>query len=291
VLDEAGGFPKHPIATCEMQAYVYAAKRDVAELFAAWGDHERAMRLRREATDLQRRFMERFWLPEERTVAFALDGDKRPLGTATSNPGHCLWSGILGGNRVQPVVDRLMRADLFTGFGLRTLSSDHPSYDPHSYQRGSVWPHDTIIAAAGMRRYGRDEEAWRLIDGILEAASALDGFQLPELFAGLQRQPLDAPVPYEHANVPQAWAAGSVFHAVRILLGLEPDIPNGRLYLNPALPPWCRELVLDNLRVGGQRITVEARRRSDGASAFEVRGHLGPLQVVHGPPPWWRTEE
>ena len=291
VLDEAGGFPKHPIATCEMQAYVYAAKRDVAELFAAWGDHERAMRLRREATDLQRRFMERFWLPEERTVAFALDGDKRPLGTATSNPGHCLWSGILGGNRVQPVVDRLMRADLFTGFGLRTLSSDHPSYDPHSYQRGSVWPHDTIIAAAGMRRYGRDEEAWRLIDGILEAASALDGFQLPELFAGLQRQPLDAPVPYEHANVPQAWAAGSVFHAVRILLGLEPDIPNGRLYLNPALPPWCRELVLDNLRVGGQRITVEARRRSDGASAFGVRGHLGPLQVVHGPPPWWRTEE
>ena len=101
-------------------------------------------------------------------------------------------------------------ADLFTGFGLRTLSSDHPSYDPHSYQRGSVWPHDTMIAAAGMRRYGRDEEAWRLIDGILEAASAFDGFQLPELFAGLQRQPLDAPVPYERANVPQAWAAGSV---------------------------------------------------------------------------------
>ena len=120
--------------------------------------------------------------------------------------------------------------------------------------------------------------------------SALDGFQLPELFAGLQRQPLDTPVPYEHANVPQAWAAGSVFHAVRILLGLEPDVPNGRLYLNPALPPWCRELVLDNLRVGGQRISSRRGGEVTAPQSAEVRGRIGPLQVVDGPPPWWRTE-
>jgi glycogen debranching enzyme len=290
VLDEVGGFPKHPIATCEMQAYVFAAKRAVADLFAAWGDGERALQLRREAAELRRCFLERFWIPEDGTVAFALDGDKRQVRTPTSNPGHCLWLGLLDQERAASVAERLMRPDLFTGFGLRTLSSDHPAYDPHSYQRGSVWPHDTMIAAAGMRRCGRDEDAWHLIDGILAAAASLDGFQLPELFAGLQRQPPDTPVPYERANVPQAWAAGSVFHVVRILLGLEPDVPNGRIYLNPALPPWCPEIVLDNLRVGAQRIGITARRRSDGSSVAEVRGRIGPLQVIAGPPPWWSAE-
>ena len=240
-------------------------------------------------TTLGRRFLERFWIPEDGTVAFALDGDKRRVRTPTSNPGHCLWLGLVDHERAASVAERLMRPDLFTGFGLRTLSSDHPAYDPHSYQRGSVWPHDTMIAAAGMRRCGRDEDAWHLIDGIL-AAAALDGFQLPELFAGLQRQPPDTPVPYERANVPQAWAAGSVFHAVRILLGLEPDVPNGRIYLNPALPAWCPEIVLDNLRVGAQRIGISARRRSDGSSVAEVGGRIGPLQVIAGPPPWWSAE-
>jgi glycogen debranching enzyme len=287
VLDEEGGLPPHPIATCELQAYVYAAKLSVADLFAAWGDGGRAAALRREAARLRRTFSERFWLADEGTIAFALDGQKRQVTTPTSNPGHCLWLGILDPQQAQAAADRLMRPDLFSGYGLRTLSSDHPSYDPHSYQRGSVWPHDTVIAAAGMRRCGRDQDAWRLIDGILAAASALEGYQLPELFAGLQRGHLDTPVPYEQANVPQAWAAGSVFHAIRILLGLEPDVPSGRIYLDPALPPWCSELVLDNLRVGGQRLKISARRRSDGSCEAEVSGHLGPLEVVLGPPPWW----
>lgn len=287
VLDEQGAFPKHPIGMCEMQAYVVVAKRTVADLFEAWGDAGLAWRLRREAADLRERFLDRFWLPDEGTVAFALDGDKRLIRTATSNPGHCLWAGVLDEERAGAVVRRLMRRDLFSGFGLRTLSTEHPSYDPHSYQRGSVWPHDTVIAAAGMRRYGHDAEAWRLIDGVLEAASAFENCQLPELFAGLQRQSRDTPVPYERANVPQAWAAGSVFHAIRTLLGLEPDVPNGRLHVHPALPPWCGELTLDNVRVGDRRLSVRARRRSDGSHAVDVRGRLDHLVVVEGPPPWW----
>jgi glycogen debranching enzyme len=286
VLDEHGAFPPHPIGTCEMQGYVYAAKLAIADLFAAWDDRDLADRLRAEAGVLRRRFHEAYWDPERGELAFALDGDKRRVMTATSNPGHCLWSGIVDPALAGAVADRLMRADLFSGWGLRTLSTHHPAYDPHSYQRGSVWPHDTMLAAAGLRRYGRTEDAWALIEGLLSAASAFERAQLPELFAGLPRMPPDVPVPYERANVPQAWAAGAVFHAVRVLLGLEPDVPGGRVYIDPALPPWCPQLQLDNVRVGTWRLSVAAWRRADGSSEAHVEVEGGRLAVLPGRPPW-----
>jgi glycogen debranching enzyme len=287
VLDECGGFPPHPIGTCEMQGYVYDAKRTVAGLFAAWGDGELAERLVGESEELRRRFLDAYWLEEEGTLAFALDGEKRRVRTATSNPGHCLLSGVLDPGQARRVADRLMRPDLFSGWGLRTLSSDHPVYDPHSYQCGSVWPHDTMFAAAGLRRYGMAAEGWMLMDGLLGAVVSFERAQMPELFAGLQRTPPDVPVPYERANVPQAWAAGSIFQLVRVMLGLEPDLPAGRLYVNPVLPPWCPELRMENIRVGDLRVSVEARQRGDGhcAVTVETLGRAA-LQVVGGPPPW-----
>jgi glycogen debranching enzyme len=284
VLDERGGFPPHPIGTCDLDAHVYAAKLSVADLFAAWGDADRADRLRAEAGALRRRYLDAYWLEGEGALAFARDGTKRPVRTVTSLPGHCLWLGILDRRRGEAVARRLMQPDLFTGWGLRTLSSDHPAYDPHSYQRGSVWPHDTMIAAAGLARYGRIEDAWRLIDGLLAAVTALDRAQMPELFAGLPRAALDAPVPYGRANVPQAWAAGSVFHAIRILLGLEPDVPAGRIYVEPALPPWCPVLRLENVRIGSQRFTFQADRQPDGSTRIDVQGSAGALSVVRGRP-------
>jgi glycogen debranching enzyme len=286
VLDETGNNPPHPIGTCEMQAYVYAAKQNVAGLFDAWGDHVLAERLRREAGELQRRFVEAYWLEDEGSVAFALDGEKRPLRTATSNPGQCLWLGILDQRRGDLTADRLMRSDLYSGWGLRTLSRDHPSYDPHSYQRGSVWPHDTMLAAAGLRRYGRVEDCWRLVDGLLSASVAFEHAQIPELFAGLQRTPHDVPVPYEQANVPQAWSAGMVFHAIRTLLGFDPDVPGGCVYVDPALPPWCPQLELENVRVGDDRLAIRATRRSDGSSDVTVSALHGSLEVIRGPAPW-----
>jgi glycogen debranching enzyme len=219
-------------------------------------------------------------------VAFALDGLKRPLLTATSNPGHVLWLGMLDAQRGQRVSERLMRPDLFSGWGLRTLSSEHPSYDPHSYQRGSVWPHDTMIAAAGLRRYGRIEDSWRLIDGLLSAVSSFERLQMPELFSGVQRRRPDVPVPYGNANVPQAWAAGSIFHAIRMLLGVEPDVPRGRIYIDPMLPPWCPELTLDNVRIGADRFCISASRRSDGSHEVNVESSGSTLSVVRGAPPW-----
>jgi glycogen debranching enzyme len=291
VLDESGSFPPHPIGTCEMQAYVYRAKLDVADLFAAWGDAARAERLRREARELRARFLDAYWMSEEGALAFALDGTKRQVATVTSNPGHCLAMGILDMPRAQQVADRLLQPDLFSGWGLRTLSTDHPAYDPHSYQRGSVWPHDTMLAAAGLRRYGRLHDCWQLVEGLLAASAALPRHQMPELFAGLPRESRDAPVPYARANVPQAWAAGVAFHAVRVLLGLEPDVPAGRLYLDPALPPWCPTLDVENVRVGAHRIRIHAARGADGITRADVQWRDGGgLDVVRGRPPWLNAD-
>jgi glycogen debranching enzyme len=269
-----------------MQGYVYAAQLTVAVLFEAWGDIELARRLRVEAAQLRRRFLDAYWSEEAGTIAFALDGRKRPVLTSTSNPGHCLWTGILDPGRGQLVADRLLEPSLFTGWGLRTLSRDHPAYDPHSYQRGSVWPHDTMLAAAGLWRYGRIEDSWRLMDGLLSAVSAFERAQMPELFAGLPRRPNDVPVPYEQANVPQAWAAGSIFHAVRTLLGLQPDVPNGLIYVDPALPVWCPRLTLENVHIGAARIDLDSWRNADGSAVVDVVVHGGNLEVVRGRAPW-----
>jgi glycogen debranching enzyme len=285
VLDETGAFPELPIGTCEMQAYVYGAKLQMAPLFAAWGDDERAARLKTEAAELRRKFHETFWLDAAGEVAFAIDGHKRAVGTATSNPGHCLWMGILDARRGRIAGERLLQRDLFSGYGLRTLSEQHPSYDPHSYQRGSVWPHDTMIAAAGLRRYGLDEHAWRMMDGLLTAVMCFEDIQMPELFSGLPKEEFAVPVPYRMANVPQAWAAGAVLQMVRVLLGLEPDMPSGRLYLNPALPPWCPRLTVDALRVGQHRIRLRVDRAEDGSCHLDVDAPSG-LEVVQGAPPW-----
>lgn len=285
VLDEEGNYPPHPIGTCEMQAYVYAAKRGMAGLFEAWGDHELAKRLPEEADALRRRFVDTWWLEDEGALAFAMDGNKRLLSTETANAGQCLWLGMLDVERARRVAAKLMQPELFSGWGMRTLSTAHPRYDPHSYQRGAVWPHDTMLTAAGFRRYGLRDECWRLIDAALSAAVGFERAQIPELFAGLARGYDDTPMPYEHANTPQAWAAGIAFHALRILLGLEPDVPARRVYLDPDLPPWCPEIELENVRVGNSRLRIRASRRADGSCDVDVKTFGSRLEIVRGPAP------
>src|SRR5256884_4686543 len=178
--------------------------------------------------------------------------------------------GIRDGERGRAAGRRLMQPDMVTGGGLRTLSHPPPSHDPHSYQRGSVWPHDSVIAAAGLRRYGMNEEAWTIMDGLLAAVMCFEDIQMPELFAGLPKSEFAVPVPYRMANVPQAWAAGSVLHMVRILLGLEPDMPGGRIYLDSALPAWCSRLELRKLRLGRHEVRLSVERRPDGQHAVDA---------------------
>ncbi|MHB8588778.1 MAG: amylo-alpha-1,6-glucosidase [Candidatus Dormibacteraceae bacterium] len=286
VLDETGAFPELPIAMCELQAYVYGAKRSMAPLFEAWGDSSRAGQLLQEAAELRERFSKSFWLETDGgELAFLLDGQKKPVRTIVSNPGHCLWMGILDAERGRIAGRRLLKPDLFTGWGLRVLSDQHPSYDPHSYQRGSVWPHDTVIAAAGLRRYGLVEEAWTLLDGLLSAVMCFEDIQMPELFSGLPRKEFAVPVPYRMANVPQAWSAGCVLQMVRVLLGVEPDLPAGRVYVDPALPPWCPRFELNNLRLGTHELRLSVQRGEDGTCSVDADAGSG-LEIVRGTPPW-----
>jgi glycogen debranching enzyme len=264
-----GTLVKGPKALCELQGYVYDAWRRMAEIFEFRGKAARAAELRAKADSLFQRFNDVFWDEPSGFYAFALDGQKKPVLSVSSNPGHCLWSGIVPADRAQRVVRRLMAPDMWSGWGIRTLSSDHPAYDPHSYQNGSVWPHDNGLIALGFRRYGFVEEALALARDVSGAATYFMQHQLPELYAGLARTPTTFPVQYKGANVPQAWAAGSCFSLLQMIVGFQPDGPAGRLYIDPMLPDWMPHLTLRDLRV--DRMSFDLRLWRDGdATRWEV---------------------
>lgn len=283
-----GGLVKLPIATCELQGYVYDAKLRMAEAFEAAGDAMLPERLRGEAAELRKHFNEAFWLSETGFLAYCLDGDKHPVQTVASNPGHCLWSGIVEPEQAAKVAGRMFREDMWSGWGVRTLSAENPAYDPLEYQRGSVWPHDNGIIAAGLYRYGERERASRIATAILEAAAMFERFRLPELFAGFSRAEDPFPVQIITANTPQAWASGTIFHLVRTIVGLNPDALNRRLYLDPDLPPGLDDLTLTDLKVGGTRLSVRFARAT-GKCKFDVIEREGEeLRIEEGPPPWFR---
>ena len=253
---------RQPKALCELQGYVFDAWMRMSELFDALDEADRAQELRRRAADLQQQFEERFWCEDIGCYAFALDSNKQPVRTIASNVGHCLWSGLIRPDRAARVVERLMRPDMWSGWGIRTLSRENPAYNPSSYQCGSVWPHDNGIIALGFKRYGFAREAARIARDISEAASYFVSYRLPELYAGLERRPGTFPVQYPGANVPQAWAAGSAFHLLQAILGLQADAPNGKLYVDPMLPPWLQDVTLSGLRIGAS--TLRLRFWRDG---------------------------
>lgn len=218
---EDGRLAQGPIALAEVQGYVYDAKRKMAELYRLVGRPRTARRLEREAEELRERFEAAFWMPHKRFYALALDGQKQQVDSITSNPGHCLWSGIVSPERARFVVERLMAPDMFSGWGIRTLSTDMVRYHPLSYHNGSVWPHDNAIIAAGMAAYGFAEEAARVAMAMVDAAVVFPSHRVPELFAGYPRREYSFPVPYPEANAPQAWASGAIIYLVEILLALE----------------------------------------------------------------------
>ncbi len=248
-----------PIALCEVQGYVYAAYRGRAALARGFGEPEAVAREFDDRAELlRRRFDETYWLSERGWYAIGLDHAKQPIASLTSNIGHLLWSGIVPDDRAHSVAELLTSAPMFSGWGLRTLAADNNGYNPLSYHCGSVWPHDTALAIAGLARYGFDDAAQRLAMALIDA-SAHAGGRLPELFGGFDRTDLPAPVPYPASCVPQAWSAASSLLIVRALLGLEPDLLDGLVALRPRLPSSIDELGVVNVPLGRHRMDVRVR--------------------------------
>ena len=264
-----GSLVKGPKALCELQGYVYAAWLGMAELFDELGKHDRARELRAKAADLFKRFNDIFWDDDFGFYAFALDGDKRKVLSVASNPGHCLLTGIVPPKRAAKVVERLMAPDMWTRWGIRTLSSQHPAFNPYNYQTGSVWPHDNALIALGFKRYGFGTEAARIARAISEAGSHFLFNQLPELYTSTERIEAAFPVQYLGANVPQAWAAGSVFALLRAMLGFMPDASRGKLYVDPELPAWLPDLTVLDLRLDRHKFDIRFWREGE-QTRFEV---------------------
>jgi glycogen debranching enzyme len=258
---------------------VYAAHLARAELAEAVGDATTAESHRQKARALRRRFNEDFWLDGCGRYALGLDADGRPIDALTSNVGHCLWTGIIDPERAALVADSLMSSELFSGWGIRTLGTSMTGFNPVSYHNGSVWPHDTAIAIAGLTRYGFVDEAHRLIEAQLALAGAMQG-RLPELVAGFPRGDPASPAPYPASCSPQAWASAATLLWLRSLLRLDPWAPGDRLWLHPELPSWMRHLRIDGLSVAGRRLTVDVRD-----DVVEISGADGGLDLRNEPRP------
>jgi glycogen debranching enzyme len=272
IRDRHGRLAHAPVALAEVQGYVYDAKRRMAGLARVRGEEALAVRLEAEAETLRARFEDAFWSEEQQFYAMALDGDKHRMDAIGSNAGHCLWTGIVSKERAGDVVRRLMAADMFSGWGIRTYAAGQGGYNPIGYHTGTVWPHDTSLIAAGFKRYGYNEDANLLCGRIFEASQHFAEFRLPELFCGFDRDISAVPVPYPVACSPQAWAAGSLFLFLETMLGLRPHAAAGELELDrPELPEWLAKVTVSNLRVGDADVDLLFHRWRGGTSAEVIR--------------------
>lgn len=276
VYEDGRGVP-NPIATCELQGYVYAGKQQYATALA--------LGLRRLGQARQRLFNEAFWMPAEGFFAYALDPQKRQVRSITSNPGHCLAAGIVAGEHAPAVAGRLMAPDMFSGWGIRTLSRDHPAFNPFSYQLGGVWPVENATIAFGLKRYGFHQLAADLARAMFDAAALFPHHRLPEVIGGYQRdRRRPHPGVYPQAQSPQAWSASAVPLFLQALLALRPLAPLKLLFVDPVLPEWLPELTLSNLRVGDARLSLRFHREADGRTDWQVLDKRGTVFVVRQRP-------
>ncbi len=281
-----GGLARAPMATVEEQAFHHLALQRLAEILVVLGDNGAADALLDRAADLRARWHEAFWMPREGFYALALDAEGRQVASITSNPGHALAAGLVPREHARLVADRLLSSELFSGWGVRTLSQDHPSYNPLAYHLGSVWPVENATFALGLKRYGLDDHLERLASGLLEAAAASPDGRLPEAITGHRRAPGVGPTPYPNACAPQAWSASSVVQTLQVLLGLYPFASLHTLaVIRPRLPRWIPELTLRNLRVGRATVDLRFTRNADGSASHKVLRKDGTLVIAPAGPP------
>jgi glycogen debranching enzyme len=276
----ADGTPAQgPIALCEVQGYVYAALRGAARLAGVLGKDGRARELSLSADALRERFDRAFWCEDLHTYALALDGAKRPCRVKSSNAGQTLFSGIALPERAHPLAEQLLATDMFSGWGIRTISGVEHRYNPMAYHNGSIWPHDNALIAWGLARYGKREHALKVMAALFDASLFVDLHRLPELFCGFGRRPGEGPTLYPVACSPQAWVAGAPFMLLRAALGLTADGGRQRVSLDrPALPAFLEHVTIENLRVGSARVDLELHRHPADVGVSVARRH-GPVEV------------
>lgn len=276
-----------PLGTCEMQGCVYATKHALAHVLRAMGDPSTARRLSHEADDLKQRFNEFFWMPDEQFMAMGIDANDRQIRSVASGPGHCLRYGIIDDRYREAIARRLMADDMFSGWGIRTLSSNHPSFNPFSYHCGSVWPVENGEMVVALARCGQWDQAHRLARAIFDSAALFRYCRLPEVFSGHPRDEAHPfPALYPETNSPQAWSASASFFVLQALLGIQPCAPLEVLLLDPHLPDWLPEIVLRNLQVGNAKVSIKFRRDSSGQTRFQVIDSQGNLRVLRHKDPW-----
>ncbi|HVW18422.1 MAG TPA: glycogen debranching N-terminal domain-containing protein, partial [Solirubrobacteraceae bacterium] len=291
IVHADGKLADGPIALVEAQGYVYLAKTSIAELYEAFGEPDRARELRSQARALRATFNDAFWNPDEGTLALALDGRKRQVASVTSNPGQCLYCGIVDDDKADPVAERLMAEDMFSGWGIRTLSSQSPAYNPMSYHNGSVWPHDNAIIAAGLKRYGHSGATMRIATSLFGIAARSRDYRLAELYCGFDRAGNTEIVNYPVACVPQAWAAATPFMLLQAMLGISAHAPSKTLaVVQPELPKWLQRAELQQLRIGAATVTL-AFSQAHGITGFALVQQEGQIDVTmaatpisHDPP-------
>ncbi|MEX2272251.1 MAG: glycogen debranching N-terminal domain-containing protein [Vicinamibacterales bacterium] len=285
IIYEDGSAVPPPIATCELQGYWFAAQQLfglVSEMIGASGDGKAHLAA---AHDLKVRFNRDWWIDAQQFFALAMDPDKRLIDAPSSNVGHCLASGIIDADHLPPAVGRLFAPDMFSGWGIRTLSSDHAYYNPLSYHRGSVWGVEQGTILFGLRRFGFDARVHDLASALFDLARLYPEYRIPECVGGYARGDYATPGAYPQSNTPQLWNATAFPLMVQTLLGLLPVAPLGTLMLDPILPPWLPDVVLHDLKVGQATVTLRAWRTKDGACDFDVVRKQGELRIVRQPPP------
>jgi glycogen debranching enzyme len=280
VFHEDGRLAEGAIALCEVQAYVFGAKRGAAELADALGETERAQTLRAEAESLQQKFEEEFWSDDLGTYFLALDGRKRPCRVRSSNAGQCLFTGVASFEHAQSVAATLLSDEFFSNWGIRTIPTSEKRYNPISYHNGSVWPHDNALIAAGLARYGMRTPVVRILNGFFDAALFMDLNRMPELFCGFPRRPGEGPTLYPVACAPQAWAAATVFQLLEAALGLRISArANQILISNAVLPPFLDIVRIQGLRAGAATVDLQLHRHTDDVG-IEVERREGDVDVV-----------
>jgi glycogen debranching enzyme len=270
-----------PIALVEVQGYAYRAMREMAELLGRKGEISLSDKLNKRAALLKENFNRDFWIEEKRFFAQGLDAHKRPVETLTSNPGHCLFGDIVDEEKARYLVLRLTSADMACGWGIRTVSSREPKFNPMSYHNGSIWPHDNSLIVAGMRRYGYHWEAEEITSQLFQASLFFKYSRFPELFCGFarDREAYSVPADYPVSSSPQAWAAGSAILLFQSMIGIGVDAASKRLYLTPHLPDWLKYASVPNLRIGKGKVDLYFERHEEDTS-FRITENEAGVEVV-----------